>query len=130
MKYAGVLLAAGMVLAASNAGATPPIVAAAGAQAIAGAAATGGEGGTGTGGSGGSATSKDNSTTVGAALGQAPTAAAGDCAKGTKGGFGVIEWTDFSDKCLNYALAMEAARQQRWDLANQWVRRADGMEQE
>ncbi len=124
--YAGALLAAIATPALAN----PPIAIAA-SQAVAGAAAGGGDGtGTGIGGgasaNGGSSSSKDNSTAVGAALGQAPTAAHG-CLKGNKFAFGLLEWTDDSSKCENYRIAFEAARQGNWDLANQWVSRADGM---
>lgn len=102
-----------------------PIVAEAGAKALSGALATG----TGSGGdaSNGGVTNKSGDTNaLGVALGQAPTAAQG-CLKGNKFAFGLLEWTDDSSKCENYRIAFEAARQGRWDLANKWVRRADGM---
>ena len=95
----------------------------AGAQAIAGAGAIAG-GGDGT---GGSASTKTESTTIGAALGQAPTAVSPNshCGKGTKFLFGALEWTDYSDKCFDRELAMIAAARGEWELANQWVERAD-----
>lgn len=64
---------------------------------------------------------------LGVALGQAPTAVSGICGKGNKFGFGALEWTDFSSKCFNYMIAMEAAKRGEWDLTNQWVERADQM---
>ena len=79
--------------------------------------------------------SSDNSVTnrsggdsraLGLALGQAPTAAYG-CLKGNRIVFGLIEWTDDSSKCENYAIARIAANRGEWDLANQWVSRADGL---
>lgn len=108
----------------------------AGAQAAAGAVGIGegGDGGTGVGvgkggsATGGSANSHDDSTTVGVGLAQAPTAGAGPCAKGTKFAFGAVEWTDFSDKCLNYELAIIAEKAGQYERANAWVRRADGIE--
>jgi len=133
-----------MVLAASGtAFATGPIAvagAAAVSQAVSGsqsgAYAGGGSGtGVGVGGnsdSGGNTStnsSKDNSTSVGAALGQAPTALSqqGICGKGTKFVFGALEWSDYSSKCFNYQIAIIAAEKGDWELANQWVKRADDM---
>lgn len=49
----------------------------------------------------------EGSWSVGAALGQAPTAASG-CLKGTKFAFGLLEWTDHSSKCSLYELAAVA----------------------
>ena len=70
----------------------------------------------------------NDSTTVGAALGQAPTAISANskCGKGTKFLFGLLEWTDYSDKCFDREMAMIAASQfNNWELANQWTERAD-----
>ena len=70
----------------------------------------------------------NDSTTVGAALGQAPTAVSPNskCGKGTKFFFGLLEWTDYSDKCFDREMAMIAAAQyNNWELANQWTTRAD-----
>ena len=70
----------------------------------------------------------NESTTVGAALGQAPTAVSPNskCGKGTKFLFGALEWTDYSDKCFDREMAMIAASQyNNWELANQWTERAD-----
>jgi len=141
-----------LALVATPALATPPILAVAGAQAISGATATGvgigGEAtGIGTGGEGGSATGigtggnsganssgsvtneSGDSRSLGVALGQAPTALSveGVCGKGTKFVFGVLEWSDYSSKCFNYQIAIVAAQKGNWELANQWVERADGM---
>ena len=66
-----------------------------------------------------------NSRALGVALGQAPTSVSGICGKGNKFAFGALEWTDFSSKCFNYMIALEAAKQGNYDLANQWVVRAD-----
>ena len=77
---------------------------------------------------GNSVTNKSgDSRALGVALSQAPTAVTGICGKGTKFGFGALEWTDFSSKCFNYMIALEAAKQGNYDLANQWVERADQM---
>jgi len=67
-----------------------------------------------------------NSRSLGVALGQAPTAVSGICGKGNKllGGL-LVEWTDFSSKCFNYMIAIEAAKQGNYELANQWVVRAE-----
>lgn len=66
---------------------------------------------------------------VGAALGQAATALSveGVCGKGTKIAFGALEWSDYSSKCFNYQIALMAAQSGEWELANEWVQRADGM---
>jgi len=82
-----------------------------------------------TSGSNGSVYNKSgDSRALGVALGQAATAAQG-CLKGTKVGFGLVEWTDDSFKCENYRLAYIAAAAGEWKLANQWACRADGMTQ-
>lgn len=116
----------------------------AGAQAAAGAVGIGegGDGGTGVGvGKGGSAkasggdSSVTNSngngdtTSIGAALGQAPSALspAGICGKDTRIALGVLQWSDYSSKCFNYQIAIVAAQAGNWELANQWVARADEM---
>jgi len=105
-----------------------PIVASAAASAVAGAASEGGDAYQGQGQSSNNS-SKSDTTSVGAALAQAPTALsnAGICGKGTKFIFGALEWSDYSSKCFNYMIAMEAAKRGQWELANQWVIRADGM---
>ena len=125
--YAGALLA----IVSGPALANP--IAVAGAQAVAGAVAgsqsgAAAEGGTavGTGGSSGGNSTKNETTGYAVGLSQAPTAASG-CLKGNKFAFGLLEWTDDSGKCENYRIAFEAARQGNWELANQWVQRADGM---
>jgi len=143
-----------MVLAASGtAFATGPIAvagAAAVSQAVSGsqsgAYAGGGSGtGVGVGGnsdSGGNAStksSKDNSTSVGAALGQAPSAI-GDCGAEVRVLFGAGQGSYYSDKCLNHRLAAinEAAAANAvvnnpeaanvlYERANAWVKRADDM---
>lgn len=74
---------------------------------------------------GGSASSKDDSTTVGVGLGQAPTAGSDWCAKGTKFGFGALEWTDYSSKCMQFRLAIIAEQAGNHERANLWVQRAE-----
>ena len=128
--YAGALLA----VLAGPALANP--IAVAGAQAVgsvaasnsfAGAASTGvGVGGEATSSSGGNST-KNETTGYAVGLSQAPTAVSGVCGKGNKLAFGALAWTDFSSKCFNYMIALEAAKRGEWSLANQWVERADGM---
>ena len=134
MKYAIAIVV--LLSSATLANATPPFLAGEGATAIAGAASgsfSGSEAsGTGVGvGEGGSSSSsnstKNDSTSVGVGLAQAPTAISGICGKGNKFAFGALEWTDFSSKCFNYMIALEAAKRGEWDLTNQWVTRADGM---
>lgn len=127
---------ASVALSPASASATP-LVATAGAQALAGAVAGGGEGGEGGGGgtgigqgsgTGGSSSNTTGDTkALGLGIAQAPTAVSGICGKGNKVGFGAFEFTDFSSKCFNYMIAMEAAKRGEWALANQWVERADGM---
>ena len=119
---------AGVLLFSTSAYASP--IAVAGAQAIAGAAAEGGTGvGIGEGGSSNGSVSNESgdSRSLGVALGQAPTAVSGICGKGNQFAFGALAWTDFSSKCFNYMIAIEAAKRGEWSLANQWVERADGM---
>lgn len=129
--YAGALLA----VLAGPALANP--IAVAGAQAVAGSVAesnsfAGAEStGVGVGGgatsSSGSNSTKNETTGYAVGLSQAPTAVSGVCGKGNKFAFGALEWTDFSSKCFNYMIALEAAKRGEWELANQWVVRADGM---
>lgn len=79
------------------------------------------------GGAGGSVQNQtDGGFNLGLGISQAPTAGTGECAKGTKIAAGLLEWTDFSDKCLHWKLAAIAASQGHWELANQWVLRAEG----
>lgn len=141
MKHLLATTALALVVMTGQAGATPPIVAAAGAGALsssqagalAGAEATGVGTGVGTGGdaSAGSTGSVKNESgdTVAAALGQAPSALSveGVCGKDNRFAFGAIQWSDYSSKCFNYQLALIAAQTGNWTLANQWVERADGM---
>jgi len=94
--------------------------------------------GIGKGGAGGSATSKTgDNTAIGAALGQAATAAQ-NCLKGTKFLFGLLEWTDDSSKCELYgqaAIAETAAamasdpetRNFYYIRANELLARAEGL---
>ena len=122
--YAAMLASLAGALSTAPANATPPI-------AIAGAAAVAeanGEGGAG--GAGGTSNSRTGgSNTYGGALGQAQSAlsAGGICGKDTKFVFGVLQWSDYSSKCFNYHMEMIAAESGDWELANQWVKRADGM---
>ncbi len=138
MKYASIIVATVIVTLSAPAFAFGP-AAVAGAQAVSGAIADADATGVGIGGNQrqGQGQSSDNSvtnksgdsTSVGAALAQAPTALSvgGICGKGTKFVFGALEWSDYSSKCFNYMIAMEAAKRGEWSLANQWVERADGM---
>ena len=70
-----------------------------------------------------------DTTTIAGALGQAPTALSqsGPCGKGNKFGFGLLEWSDYSSKCFNYHMAIEAERNGQYERANEWVKRADGL---
>ena len=70
-----------------------------------------------------------DTTAVGVGLGQAATALSpgGICGMGIKFLFGATEWSQYSSKCFNYMIAMEAAKRGEWELANQWVIRADQM---
>ena len=141
--FGGSLLA--LVLTTGSASANPGAIAVAGAGALANsnsstysdtsssAVGVGGDGGSALGLGGdasGNISNKSGDTNVyGGAIGQAPTAVSpgGHCGKGTKFIFGALEWTDYSGKCFNYHLAEIAAQQGNWELANQWVKRADDM---
>jgi hypothetical protein len=98
----------------------------------------------GTGGSSGGnqLTSKSGDTTaLGFSFNQAATAlsAAGICGKGSKFGFGAVEWSDYSSKCFDYHMAMQAQQaglqaaiagnpdlaDKLFTSANEWVARAD-----
>lgn len=69
-----------------------------------------------------------DSRALGVALGQAPTAAQ-DCLKGTKFLFGLLEWTDDSSKCENYAAARiaenAAARADNLEESDYYMKRAN-----
>jgi hypothetical protein len=144
MKYVLATVSAVGLLAASHAYAFGPI-ASAGASAVAGAIAEQGQGqtqgqsqglenysaqGQGQGQkSNNSVTNKTgDSRSLGVALGQAATAAQG-CLKGTKFLFGLLEWTDVSDKCVYFqqaAIAETAAATSRDnDEANFWLTRSN-----
>ena len=125
-----VLFSTGVAFA--NPGAVAVAGAAAGAISGSSSESTGVGTGVGVGGdsSSGDVSNKSGSTNLySGAIGQAPTAVSpsGHCGKGTKFGFGALEWTDYSSKCFNYHLAEIAATQGNWELANQWVVRADDM---
>lgn len=98
-------------------------VAVSGAEAIAGAAAGSQSGATG----GSSNVRQDGSNSYAGALGQSPSAING-CGKDNRFGFGLLQWSDFSDKCFNYNMAIEAENRGDYERANAWVRRADGIE--
>lgn len=107
-----------------------PLVAGPVAQAAAGAVAgSEAEAGAGASSSGSVSNKGGDTNAYGGAIGQAPTAVGnGPCGKGNKLAFGALEWTDYSDKCFNYSLAIEAERAGQYERANAWVRRADGIE--
>jgi len=71
-----------------------------------------------------------DTTVVSGALGQAQTALSqsGPCGKGNRFLFGLLEWTDYSSKCFNYHMAIEAEHVGNHERANMWVKRADGIE--
>ena len=155
MHYTSKIIAAALL---ASTVATPALafgpVAVAGAQALAGAASssdadatgvgigTGGKGGAG--GKGGSANSgatggdssvsNDNhsgdTTSIGAALGQAPSALspAGICGKDTRIALGALQWSDYSEMCFQFQLAIIAEQAGQYERANLWVKRAQGME--
>lgn len=112
-----ILAATTAIMFSGAAYANPAAVAIAGAEAVQGQDAS----------SSNTTSTHNDTTTVGAALGQAPTAVSPNshCGKGTKFLFGALEWTDYSDKCFDRELAMIAATRGEWELANQWVVRAD-----
>lgn len=136
MNRIGMCFAAAALVAASAPGAWAfGPAAAVGAQAVSGAVAEG-EGGTGVGiGKGGSAsggTAENNSgdtNAFGGALGQALSALSpgGICGKENRFGWGFIQWSEYSDKCFNYTIAIKAAERGEWETANAWACRADGM---
>ena len=95
----------------------------------------------GQGGSGGQSSSSmhNDSTSIGAALGQAPSAPTINCGKDTRIALGLAQWGDYSDKCFDRATAarlidgaVQAYLAGNNDLGNllynaalDWTKRAD-----
>lgn len=126
MRIGMCLTAAALAMACAPAAWAFGPAAVAGAQAISGAVAEG-EGGSGI---GGTAENNSGDTNVfGGALGQALSALSpgGICGKENRFGWGLVQWSEYSDKCFNYTIAIKAAERGEWAAANAWACRADGM---
>ena len=130
--FASLLIAAGLAFTASYASAKP-LAAEAAASAVAGAAAQSKAGAvaspTVNDTSAMASKNKSETTSYGGALAQAPTALSlgGFCGKGNRFLFGALEWSEYSSKCFNYMLAIQAEEAGNFERANEWVKRADDM---